>query len=113
MVLCTLEPSRQPAVLQMPVEACICVWIDYLFGGDGRGDEREAARNHRIEWTLVRTSCSTIGDLDYAFAGLTSMSATPRSSRSPQPAVRAGRRRAGDRPRAPPSCCAWATARTA
>ncbi|MFC4616511.1 flagellar motor switch protein FliM [Cellulomonas sp. H30R-01] len=79
MVLCTLEPSRQPAVLQMPVGAAL-VWIDYLFGGDGRGDEREGRELTEIEWTLVKDVLQhAIGDLDYAFAGLTSMSATLRS----------------------------------
>ena len=79
MVLCTLEPSRQTAVLQIPVGAAL-VWIDYLFGGDGRGDEREGRELTEMEWTLVRELLQhAVSDLEYSFAGITSLSATVRS----------------------------------
>src|SRR3954451_23989825 len=39
MVLCTVTHTRQIAMLQLPVQATM-VWIDYLFGGYGRGDDR-------------------------------------------------------------------------
>ncbi|MDM7830556.1 flagellar motor switch protein FliM [Cellulomonas edaphi] len=71
MVLCTLESSRQTAVVQLPVGATM-VWIDYLFGGNGRGDEREGRELTEIELTLVRDLLQhSLGDLEYAFAGLT------------------------------------------
>ncbi|NNH08358.1 flagellar motor switch protein FliM [Cellulomonas fimi] len=79
MVMCAMEPSRQTAVLQIPVGATL-VWIDYLFGGDGRGDEREGRELTDLEWTLVRDLLQhAIGDLEYSFAGVTPMSATVRS----------------------------------
>lgn len=76
MVLCTVEHSRQTAVVQLPVGATM-VWIDYLFGGDGRGDEREGRELTEIELTLVRDLLQhSLADLEYAFAGLTRLGVT-------------------------------------
>jgi len=72
MVMCTVTHSRQTAMLQLPVQATL-VWIDYLFGGDGRGDDREGRELTEIEWTLVKDLLAhALGDLEYAFAGITS-----------------------------------------
>ncbi|MBB2924197.1 flagellar motor switch protein FliM [Cellulomonas cellasea] len=70
MVLCTVEQTRQTAVVQMPVSA-LMVWIDYLLGGNGVGDEREGRELTEIELTLVRDLLQhALGDLSYAFAAL-------------------------------------------
>jgi flagellar motor switch protein FliM len=70
MVLCTIEETRQTAVMQFPV-ATAMVWIDYLLGGSGRGDEREGRELTEIELTLVRDLLRpALGDLAYAFASL-------------------------------------------
>ncbi|MFI2753216.1 flagellar motor switch protein FliM [Cellulomonas sp. P22] len=70
MVLCTVEQTRQTAVVQLPVGAFM-VWIDYLLGGSGKGDEREGRELSDIEMTLVRELLQhALGDLGYAFAAL-------------------------------------------
>jgi flagellar motor switch protein FliM len=70
MVLCTIEETRQTAVMQFPVGTAM-VWIDYLLGGNGRGDEREGRELTEIELTLVRDLLRpALGDLSYAFQGL-------------------------------------------
>jgi len=70
MVLCSIEPSRQTGVLQLPVEATM-VWVDYLFGGDGRGDDRPGRELTEIELTLVRELLEhALADMEYAFAGI-------------------------------------------
>jgi flagellar motor switch protein FliM len=70
MVLCTIEETRQTAVMQFPVGTAM-VWIDYLLGGAGRGDEREGRELTEIELTLVRDLLRpALGDLSYAFASL-------------------------------------------
>ena len=70
MVLCTLAQTRQTAMLQLPVAATM-VWIDYLFGGDGRGDDREGRELTEIELTLVSDLLQhALGDLSYAFAAM-------------------------------------------
>ena len=40
MVLCQVDSTRQSAMVQFPM-AVAMVWVDYLFGGTGLGDERE------------------------------------------------------------------------
>ncbi len=71
MVLCTVEPTRQTGVLQLPVAATM-VWVDYLFGGDGRGDDRPGRELTEIELTLVRELLEhALADMEYAFAGIT------------------------------------------
>jgi len=79
MVLCTIDQNKQTAVVQMPVGAML-VWIDYLFGGDGRGDDREGRELTEIEWTLVKDLLAhALGDLEYAFAGITSLAVAVRN----------------------------------
>ena len=78
MVLCTISQTRQTAMLQLPVAATM-VWIDYLFGGDGRGDDREGRELTEIELTLVRDLLQhSLSDLEYAFAGLAPLGVTVR-----------------------------------
>ncbi|NUU15873.1 flagellar motor switch protein FliM [Cellulomonas humilata] len=78
MVLCTISQTRQTAMLQLPVAATM-VWIDYLFGGDGRGDDREGRELTEIELTLVRDLLQhSLSDLEYAFAGLAPLGITVR-----------------------------------
>lgn len=78
MVLCTITQTRQTAMLQLPVAATM-VWIDYLFGGDGRGDDREGRELTEIELTLVRDLLQhSLSDLEYAFAGLAPLGVTVR-----------------------------------
>ena len=79
MVLCTVEQTRQTAVLQLPVGAAM-VWIDYLFGGAGRGDDREGRELTEIEFTLVKDLLQhTLGDLGYAFATVTPIDVSVKS----------------------------------
>lgn len=79
MVLCTVEQTRQTAVVQMPVSA-LMVWIDYLLGGNGVGDEREGRELTEIELTLVRDLLQhALGDLSYAFAALMPLDVSVRS----------------------------------
>jgi flagellar motor switch protein FliM len=70
MILCTVEQTRQTAVMQLPVET-LMVWIDYLLGGAGKGDDREGRELTEIELTLVRELLQhALADLSYAFAAL-------------------------------------------
>jgi len=79
MVLCTVEQSRQTAVVQIPVGA-LMVWVDYLLGGAGKGDEREGRELTEIEMVLVRELLQlALGDLGYAFAGLMPLDVSVRS----------------------------------
>jgi len=76
MVMCTVTQTRQTAMLQLPVPATL-VWIDYLFGGDGRGDDREGRELTEIELTLVTDLLQhSLSDLEYAFAGLAPLGLT-------------------------------------
>jgi flagellar motor switch protein FliM len=79
-VLCSVEQTRQTALLQLPVE-CALVWVDYLFGGAGAGDESAGARELTdIELTLVRDIWQrTLDDLGYAFAAVTPLELRVRS----------------------------------
>lgn len=79
MVLCTIEETRQTAVMQFPVGTAM-VWIDYLLGGSGRGDEREGRELTEIEITLLRDLLRpALGDLSYAFAALLPLDVTVRT----------------------------------
>lgn len=79
MVLCTIEETRQTAVMQFPVGTAM-VWIDYLLGGSGRGDEREGRELTEIELTLLRDLLRpALGDLSYAFAALLPLDVTVRT----------------------------------
>lgn len=76
MVLCTVTHTRQTAMLQLPVAATL-VWIDYLFGGNGRGDDREGRELTDIELSLVKDLLEhSLSDLEYAFAGLAPLALT-------------------------------------
>jgi flagellar motor switch protein FliM len=76
MVLCTITHSRQTAMLQLPVQATL-VWIDYLFGGNGRGDDRPGRELTDIELALVRDLLKhSLADLEYAFAALAPLALT-------------------------------------
>jgi len=94
MVLCHMEPNRQTALVQMPVSAML-VWVDYLFGGTGRGDEREGRELTDIEFTVVRDLLQlALDDLHYAFNPVLTATLTVRSVQySPQFVQAAG---AGD-----------------
>ena len=94
MMLCTVTHTRQIAILQLPVHATL-VWIDYLFGGYGRGDDRDGRELTDIELSLVKDL------LDHALKrprvrvrGPCAARADGRRGAVP-PAVRAGRRRDG------------------
>ena len=64
-VLCQME--RQTALVQMPV-ATMLVWVDYLFGGTGLGDDREGRELTEIEFTVVKDLLQiALDDLHYAF----------------------------------------------
>jgi flagellar motor switch protein FliM len=79
MMLCTIEQSRQTAVVQVPVSTT-SVWIDYLLGGPGTGDAREDRELTEIELTLVRgVMQAALGDLGYAFSSLTPLDVTLRT----------------------------------
>lgn len=79
MMLCTVEQTRQTAVVQVPVTATM-VWVDYMLGGPGTGDVREGRELTEIEFTLVRGLMqAALGDLGYAFASLTPLDVTVRS----------------------------------
>lgn len=94
MVLCQMEPTRQTALVQVPVPTML-VWVDYLFGGTGRGDDREGRELTDIEVTVVRDLLQlALDDLQYAFSPLLEMQLAVRSVQySPQFVQAAG---AGD-----------------
>lgn len=78
MLICTVEPSRQTAVLQMPVPA-LMVWLDHMLGGNGH-----VAETHR-EFTEIEQSLlhdvlnSVLNDIGYAFASVSPLSLAYRS----------------------------------
>lgn len=84
-VLCLMEPSRQTALVQMPVSTML-VWVDYLFGGTGRGDDREGRELTDIEFTVVKDLLQlALDDMHYAFSPLMSTTLTVKSVQySPQ-----------------------------
>lgn len=79
MMLCTIEQTRQTAVVQVPVHTSM-VWIDYLLGGPGTGDPREDRELTEIELTLLRgVMQAALGDLGYAFSALAPLDVTFRT----------------------------------
>lgn len=77
--LCTVEAPRGTALLQVPVPGTL-VWVDYLFGGTGRGDDREDRELTEIETTVVREVLDhALGDLGYAFAAIMPLALSVRS----------------------------------
>ncbi|QTE31270.1 FliM/FliN family flagellar motor switch protein [Pengzhenrongella sicca] len=70
MIMCTVEPSRAAAVVQIS-STMTMGWVDYLLGGPGMviGDaERELTE---IEFQLVRDLLQhSLNDLTYAFAAI-------------------------------------------
>ncbi|MCL2454528.1 MAG: flagellar motor switch protein FliM [Micrococcales bacterium] len=78
MVLCLVDSTRQAAVVQLPV-GCAMVWVDYLFGGTGLGDEREREFTD-IELAVVRDLLQrALDDLSYSFASIVPLAVTVRS----------------------------------
>ncbi|HEY8721180.1 flagellar motor switch protein FliM [Pengzhenrongella sp.] len=79
MVMCTLEPSRTTAVVQIS-SGTTMNWVDYLLGGRGMvigNAERELTE---IEFTLLRDLLQhVLGDLSYAFAAIVPMTVSVRS----------------------------------
>lgn len=68
--VCTVESPRGTALLQMPV-ATTLVWVDYLFGGTGIGDDREGRELTEIETTIVKDLLTpAFADLSYTFASI-------------------------------------------
>jgi len=79
MMLCTIEQTRQTAVVQVPLSTTM-VWIDFLLGGPGTGDPREDRELTEIELTLLRgVMQAALGDLGYAFSALAPLDVTFRS----------------------------------
>lgn len=80
MILCTVEQTRQTAVVQMPVPT-LMAWVDFLLGGTGVAAVDDPERElTEIEWTLVRTLLQhALADLTYAFASLLPLDLTIRS----------------------------------
>jgi flagellar motor switch protein FliM len=79
MILCSVDPARTTAVLQMPVDTGM-VWVDYLLGGPGLplgAQERELTE---IEWQLLRELVQHgLHELSYAFSAVTPLVLTARS----------------------------------
>lgn len=79
MVVCSAGEARQTALLQLPLPMTL-VWIDYLFGGSGRGDDRADRELTEIEITLLRDLLDhAFGDLGYAFASVLPLAVAFRS----------------------------------
>lgn len=79
MVMCTVEPGRSAAVLQLPMDATM-LWVDYLLGGPGLVLEATDRELTEIEWHLVRDLFQhALSDLTYAFAALAPLEMTARS----------------------------------
>ena len=78
-VMCTVEPARAAALVQIP-SAMTMIWVDYLLGGPGMvvGDpDRELTE---IEFHLVRDLLQlSLGDLSYAFASILPMTVNVQS----------------------------------
>lgn len=78
MVLCLVEQTRQAAVIQMAVPGFL-IWVDYLFGGTGMGDDRERELTD-IELVVVRDLLQrALDDLAYSFASIVPLAVTIRS----------------------------------
>ena len=79
MVLCTVEPSRTTAVVQVP-GAMVMSWIDLLLGGPGRPVGKVDRELTDIEFQLVRSVLQhSLADIGYAFASVLPMEATVRA----------------------------------
>jgi flagellar motor switch protein FliM len=79
MILCSVEPARTTAVLQMPVDAGM-VWVDYLLGGPGTPLGAEGRELTEIEWQLLRDLVQHgLHELAYAFAAVTPLELTAKS----------------------------------
>jgi len=77
--VCAVDQPRGTALLQMPV-ATTLVWVDYLFGGTGIGDDREGRELTEIETTVVRELVAhALADLSYTFAAIMPLELTVRS----------------------------------
>lgn len=77
--VCSVEQPRGTALLQMPL-ATTLVWVDYLFGGTGIGDEREGRELTEIETTVVRDLLTpALADLAYTFASIMPLQLAMRS----------------------------------
>ncbi len=78
-LVCTVEHPRGTALLQLPV-ATTLVWVDYLFGGTGIGDDREGRELTDIETTVVRDLLApAFADLAYTFAAIMPLELSIRS----------------------------------
>jgi len=78
LVLCQVDVTRQAALAQFPL-ACAMVWVDYMFGGSGLGDERERELTD-IELVVVRDLMQrALDDLSYSFSSLVPLAVTVRS----------------------------------
>lgn len=79
MIMCTVDPSRAAAVVQVS-STMTMAWVDYLLGGPGMviGDaERELTE---IEFQLVRDLLQhSLDDVAYAFASILPMTVTASS----------------------------------
>ncbi|MCV2392777.1 flagellar motor switch protein FliM [Actinotalea sp. M2MS4P-6] len=70
MVLCSVEPVRATAVLQMPVDAAM-VLVDYLLGGPGQPLGLPDRELTEIEWQLLRDLLRhALHELSYAFTSV-------------------------------------------
>ena len=77
--VCATERGRGTALLQVPVPVTL-VWVDYLFGGTGLGDDREGRELTDIETTVVRELLGhALADLSYTFAPIMPLELSVRS----------------------------------
>ena len=78
LVLCQVDVTRQAAMVQFTV-AVAMVWVDFLFGGTGLGDDRERELTD-IELVVVRDLMQrALDDLSYSFASIVPLAVTVRS----------------------------------
>ena len=78
LVLCQVDATRQAAMVQFPVATAL-VWVDFLFGGTGLGDERERELTD-IELVVVRDLMQrALDDLAYSFASIVPVAVSVRS----------------------------------
>ncbi|PZR54388.1 flagellar motor switch protein FliM [Xylanimonas oleitrophica] len=79
LVVCSAGELRQTAILQLPPPMTL-VWIDYLYGGTGAGDDRFERELTEIEVTLLRDLVNAaFSDLSYAFASVLPLEVSFRS----------------------------------
>lgn len=78
MVMCTAEPGRSAAVVQLPMDATM-LWVDYLMGGPGLVVDAREHELTEIEWHLTRDLLQhALRDLSYAFAAVAPLEVTVR-----------------------------------